>query len=346
MRMLNTEKLNAALDVYESEGCYGTLRITEGEGVIFERNLGYANAQTKEPFTKDSMFTLYSLSKPFCAIGLMKLYDRGLVDIDEHPGKYLEEARTFHKNLKIYQLLNHTSGIPDYMQTVEFKARHVGKGKNEWELLPILAEYEGFFAPGEDGRYTNVNFVIPAMIIERVTGMPYSEYMKAEVFEPLGMKCAVVDREGMFIEHRVQGHDRRDGGRLVPVGKTYFSMFGAGDICATVDDVYCLNLAIKNKLLLSERSWERILTPSPINDMGYGCMVYDWHGKRRIQHNGGSMGFRTMHFRLPEYDLDVILLTNSGFGEYRDLIAEAIHDSYFGESTEKAKKIEMDKGYI
>jgi hypothetical protein len=144
----------------------------------------------------------------------------------------------------------------------------------------------------------------------------------------------------------VQGHDKNVKGELCPIEKTYFSMFGAGDIMGTVDDVYCLATAIKNKLVLSEKSWKRVLTPSPINGYGYGCSIYDWHGKKRIQHNGGSAGFRTLHFLLPEYDLDVILLTNSGFGEYRDLIGEAVHTAYFGEIYDEVKKIEMDKGYI
>ena len=121
---MNTELLNSTLDKCEREGCYGVLRITKNDVIIFERSLGYANAKTKEAFTKDSMFTLYSLSKPFCAIGLMKLYDRGLVDIDAHPGKYLREAVGFHKNLKIYQLLNHTSGIPDFVQTDAFYEKY------------------------------------------------------------------------------------------------------------------------------------------------------------------------------------------------------------------------------
>ena len=343
---MNWKNLNSELDRYEGEGVGGMLRITERDEILFERSMGYANCETKEEFTKDSMFTLYSLSKPFCAIGMMKLYDRGLVDIDEHPGKYLKEAEGFHPDVKIYQLLNHTSGIPDYVQTESFCKKHRFSGKSELELLPILSEYEGFFAPGTAGRYTNVNFVIPALIIERVSGIPYAEYMKKEVFEPLGMKTAIIDSEGKAVQNRVQGHDVNANGELFPVNKTYFSMLGAGDAMGTVDDVYCLNRAIKNKSLLSENSWKRILTPSPLNDMGYGCTVYNWHGKHRIHHNGGSAGFRTLHIQLPEYDFDIILLTNSGFGDFRNLISEAVHDARFGVCSSEEKKIEMDKGYI
>ena len=80
--------------------------------------------------------------------------------------------------------------------------------------------------------------------------------------------------------------------------------------------------------------------------MGYGCAVYDFHGKKRIQHNGGSAGFRTLRFQIPEYDFDTIILSNSGFGNFRDVFAEAIHDSFFGKSFDGVKIIEMDKGYI
>ena len=127
-------------------------------------------------------------------------------------------------------------------------------------------------------------------------------------------------------------------------------MFGAGDIVGTLDDVYCLNKAIKHRLLLKDETWKEVLSPSPINNMGMGCTVSDWHGKQRITHNGGHLGFRTLHIQLPEDDFDLIFLSNSGFGDARWDISEMVYRAFYGdedtigEST--GETVEMDKGYI
>jgi len=121
---------------------------------------------------------------------------------------------------------------------------------------------------------------------------------------------------------------------------------GAADVVSTVEDVYCLNKAIKHKLLLSAESWDEILTPNPLNSMGLGCRVNEWYGKKRIVHNGGWNGFRTMHVQLPEDDFDIIVLSNSGWGNARRDIIEAVYSAYYGNSTLKSDVLEMDVGYI
>jgi CubicO group peptidase (beta-lactamase class C family) len=186
--------------------------------------------------------------------------------------------------------------------------------------------------------------VLCALIIENVSGIPYHEYMKKYVFEPLGVKTAVIDNELLNIENRVQGYGLKDG-EAVAVDKSHDWLLGAGDMVGTVDDVYALNGAVKNKLLLKEKTWREVLTPSPHNNMGMGCTVTNWHGKTRVNHNGGHAGFRTLHIHLLEDDFDVIFLSNSGYGCAREDLAEVIHDIFFGADNEEVHKIEMDKGY-
>ena len=169
--------------------------------------------------------------------------------------------------------------------------------------------------------------------------------MKKEVFAPLGMKSALVDNENLILENRVQGYALEKGVR-VPVNKSYNWLFGAGDVVGTVDDVYRLNVAYKRKLLLLEKTWQEIVTPSTISQMGLGNTVSKWHGKFRIQHNGGHNGFRTLHVQLPEDDFDVILLSNSGYGDARNVISEMIYQEFYGDNQPLGEVIEMDKGYI
>jgi hypothetical protein len=123
-------------------------------------------------------------------------------------------------------------------------------------------------------------------------------------------------------------------------------MLGAGDILGTVDDVYCLNTAYKNKLLLSDKTWEEIVLPCELNSMGLGNTIFTWHGKRRINHNGGHLGFRTLHVQLPEDDFDIILLSNSGYGDARNVIAEMVYTAFYGDDGSLGERVEMDKGYL
>jgi CubicO group peptidase (beta-lactamase class C family) len=277
---------------------------------------------------------------------LLKLKEKGLIDLDVHPKKYLKEAEGFNQSVTIRHLLHHVSGLPDFEQQIEFcKQFDHGYPEETLTQLALLSKLPSYFEPNTNGLYANINFIIPALIIEKVTGQKYADYMAKEVFAPLGMKTAVVDNPTLYIENRVQGYQLKDGVRM-PIEKSHDWLLGAGDIVGTVEDVYCLNLAYKNKRLLSEDTWKEIVTPSPINNMGLGNTILNWHGKLRINHNGGHYGFRTMHLQLPEDDFDVILMCNSGYGSPREDISEMIYQAFYGDNGALSDKLEMDKGYI
>lgn len=342
----NLEYLDERISAYcERNSIMGSLRITLQGEIIFEKNIGLANIEKNIPFSRDSVFTLYSLSKPFCVLGLLKLVDRGLVDLDLHPSVYIPEAKGFDERVTIRHALHHISGLPDFEQSVGFAEKYEhGPACLTREHLKILVTYPQYFAPGARGMYANINMILAALIIENVTGIPYAEYMKKEVFEPLCMKGATVVAGGEQISCQVQGYDLI-GGKLVPVDQSLDWLIGAGDIMATVDDVYKLNLAIKHRKLLSDRLWDELLTPAPQNQMGMGCTVNIWHDKLRITHNGGHIGFRTLHIQLPDDDFDVIFLSNCGFGNARGDILQIIHSIIY-ERDDVQQEIEMDKGYV
>ena len=207
------EKLDRFIaDYTEANGNTGMLRVTLKDEIVYERSIGLADKENNVPFSDDSMFTLYSMSKPLCTFGLMKLYDKGLVDIEAHPSKYLPEAEGFDSRVNLHQIMNHIAGIPDFDQTPEFRQTHSeGSTHMMREHLREIATYPQVCEPCTKGIYANVNFVIPALIIENVTGMKYADYMKNEVFAPLGMEKAVVDNETRIIEKRVRGYEKTEG---------------------------------------------------------------------------------------------------------------------------------------
>lgn len=344
---MTTEQLTKAIDQYcEKHQIFGSLRVTQRDRIVYRHTMGYAVLEDETPFSDDSMFTLYSLSKPFCAIGTLRLAERGLLDLDSHPSRYLPEAAGFDPRVTLRHMLHHVSGLPDFYLCNDFHEPYPIDDPAEMRAqVKRLSAIPSSFAPDTQSQYANINYYLPALIIENVTGLPYETYMKKEVFDPLGMTHAVVERQPMTIPHRVQGY-ALENGTPVPTDKSFEWMLGAGDIVATVDDVYCLNRAIKHRLLLREETWQQVLTPSPLNRMGLGCTIRAWHGKRRVTHNGGHTGFRTYHIHILEDDLDIILLSNSGYGNARDDLAEILYAHFYGDSTEAGERVEMDKGYI
>lgn len=341
-----TNKLDTFLtEYYEKFGNSGILRVTSKDVTLYERCMGFSDREHQRPFMKDSMFNLYSLSKPFLAIGLMKLKEKGLVDIDAHPGVYVPEAKGFDPRVTIRHMLHHVSGLPDFIQTADFPHKYsTGNPEQMREHLLELAAYPQQFAPGEQTMYANINMNISALIIENITSLPYCEYMQREVFDPLGMATAKLDSPDLHLPHRVIGYEETDG-QIHPIDPWLHWMHGAADMIATVDDVYCLNKAIKHRLLLRPETWEEILRPWPGHSFSMGCRINQWHGKTRIVHNGGAPGFRTLHLQLPEDDLDIIYLSNSGWGDARTDLSEAVFAAFYGEKG-SAEALQMDTGYI
>lgn len=343
---MNITVLDQKIRDYCRENCiHGVMRLTVKDQILYEANIGWADVEAKTPFTKDSMFTLYSMSKPFCAIALMTLVDQGKVQLDAHPGAYVPEAAELDGRINLNHLLHHTSGLVDYGQTPELKEKYApGYPRFAREHVKALSQYPLLFDPGTQALYANINFVLCALIIENVSGMSYADFMAKNIFAPLGMKTAVVDDETKFIPNRVPGYFLAKL-QLTPYPKCHDWMLGAGDIVGTVEDVYCLNKAVKHKLLLSDGAWESVLTPEPLNQMGKGCTITKWHGKHRITHNGGHHGFRTLHIYLPDDDFDLIFLSNAGGGRARLDLPEIVYEEYYGADQEDSDTFEMDKGY-
>lgn len=341
------EKIDRFLAEYSArEHFSGAVRVTVKDQIVYEAFPGAADFERGIPLDNNSVFTLYSITKAFCAIGFMKLVDKGVVDLDKHPGDYLPEAKGFDLRVTLRHILQHTSGLPDFRQDTDIPDRYPGVTSADHRVrLEELSQYPMHFVPGTDAKYSNINYAIPALIIEALDGRPFARYMKEEVFEPLGAHTAQIADKYTQVPNRVKGYDLKDGD-VVYVGHVDTWFYGAGDMIGRVDDVYTLNHAVKHRLLLTPESWEELLTPSPLNHKGFGCTLTQWHGKQRITHNGGSKGFRTLHIHLPEDDFDIVLLSNSGWGDARSHIPEAIYDAWYGADGVAQQKIEMDTGYI
>ncbi|NLZ56192.1 MAG: beta-lactamase family protein [Clostridiaceae bacterium] len=340
------DKLNQWLDKYCALFPFsGIVRLTQRDEVLFQRCIGKANIELDVPITPKSRFRFYSLTKPFCAIGALMLRDRSLLSLDAHPSRYLPQTTYMHPNMTIRSLLNHSSGLPDFGESAKFNTTlQFERPPDKERLLACVRDLPIHFSPGEGSHYCNFNFFLASLIIERLAAMPFERFIEEEVFAPLGMNGAAMDSAERLVPNRASGYEF-NGNTLVAAPYTAIEwMMGAGAGIGTVDDVYCLNMAIKHRLLLSDDSWTQALTPGHGN-YGLGCTVSRWHGRLRYTHNGGHYGFRTLHIQLPEEDLDIIALSNFGFGNFRAAFAEAVRAAIGDAKDAGGAQPRMDPGF-
>ncbi len=337
------KKLSAYLAEYEKTDKFsGLVQILKKGEVIFKEYVGYADREKGIPFSDDTKFRLYSMTKALTAISVMRLYEQGKVDLSAHPRKYIACAEKVDDRVTVEMLLHHISGLPEIASA---ESMTVERAVNLHEEVEKIAKEPLLFTPGEGTRYTNTNYILLSLIAEEFYKMPIHEYLEKVLFPEMGMHTACCDVDGHEIENLAMGYNMEDD-EVSPateyVNRALIS--GAGCSVGTIRDVEALHDVVKHRKILAPETWDVILTKCDINSFGMGCMVYEWNGKLVYQHNGGHVGFRLMHRYFPEEDFAIFILSNAGYGNARVDIPEKIYELWFG-SSDHADLPEMDKGF-
>lgn len=341
--MDRSEMLRAWLADYAKQTDYsGNLLLSHKGKTVFESSVGFANRQKGTPLRMEDKFRFYSLSKPFTAIAFMLLWEQGLVDLDAHPSKYLPYAKDLDKRITLRNLLQHTSGLPE-ITTAEFSEV---PGKPDFPAaVAALAKKPLDFPPGTGEMYRNTGFVIASLIVEKLSGTPLHAFLQEEVFKPFGMETACCELEDASIAELVTGYEKEND---VIVPGRYLNMtsfLGSAYVVGTVYDLQNFYRSVREKRLLKLETWDLIYTRSEVGQFGLGCIVFQWDGRLTYQNNGGHIGFRTIHRLLPEEDFDIVLLSNSTWGDVRTDIMNAVHKFYLDGTAADLFQPEMDKGF-
>lgn len=341
MNSLNNE-LNTWLDEYSKETDFsGIVEIISKGEVIFKKQMGYADRENKTEFTDDTRFKLYSMTKPLVAISVMKLYEEGKVDLNEHPGKYLDCAKCLDSRITVKMVMEHASGLREIAST---ETMSINRSVNLLEEVEKIAKKELMFEPGTSSFYCNTNYIILSLIVRKFRGVPIHKYLENVIFEEMGMKTACCDVGEKEVENMAVGYEKEND-TVVRAGYINMALIsGAGCAVGTIKDAECYYHTVRNKKILKPETWDLIFTKSDVSQFGLGCMVLNWNGKLAYQHNGGAMDFRSMHRFLPNEDFAIVLLSNAGYGNARFDVADKIHELYFGEGT-SSNLPEMDKGF-
>ncbi len=306
----------------------GVVVIRDGK-VIVRRAYGMADLERRVPAAPETDYRLASVSKQFTAMAVMLLAKDGKLRYDEPVRDFLPELPAATRGVTVRHLLNHTSGLWDYEDLVaESRTTQLG----DRDVLSLVASKDSlYFQAGSEYRYSNSGYVLLGMIVARASGMTLPEFLRARIFEPLGMYASVAHVEGSdTVPRRAYGYSPR-GGAFVQTDQSVTSAtLGDGGIYTNIDDMTRWDQALYTTQLVDAAALQLATTPPELpggaaTQYGFGWFVDRYRGEQRWRHTGETSGFRNAIQRFPGRRLTVVVLTNRSTGEPA-AIAERIAD--------------------
>ncbi len=258
----------------------------------------------------------------------MLLVEQGKLSLGDEIGKYFPDYPEHSRHVTIEHLLTHTSGIRNYTELPNFGAV-LTKDVSVHDAVAFFKDFSPQFQPGSRFSYSNSNYFLLGAIIEKVSGMRYADFMRLQIFQPLGMRSTEIESAASLVATAV-GYTQ---GRKTITGVPYYSMcwpFSAGALRTSVDDLVLWDNAIRAGLLLRRESWDRMatdytLTGGKHTGYGYGWFIRRLVGSNALQHGGDIGGFSADTWRFPKEEIYVAVLSNSDSHEPApDAIAEKI----------------------
>lgn len=308
----------------------GNIMVVKNHKVIYERSNGFANFQTRTPLTLESVFELASVSKQFTAIAILMLYERNLIDIDDPVSTYIPELP--YQNVTIRHLLNHTSGLPNYMWVLENNWESVRLPSNE-EMIQVLVSHSPnvFFQPGRRYSYSNTGYALLASVVERVTGKSYSQFMRQHIFEPLGMSNTFTSVEVLdsifVVPNLAYGHRPAWRGFLPTSPSVNDRVLGDKGIHSNLEDLYKWDQALYTEKLVRKSTLRQAYKPLTLSNRrnfpyGFGFRIGDKNGERFVFHHGLWEGFRTSFMRYIEQGNAIVILNNTNQRHNSQIISQ------------------------
>ena len=336
-------RIDALVQKYVEFGYFnGSILVARGAQIIIEKGYGMADFEWSIPNAPDTCFRLGSLTKQFTSLLIMQLVDDGMLSLEDRLADRLPYYRSeTGSKVTIHQLLNHTSGIPDYANNPNLRDRS-RLPLSPRELVTTYCSGDLEFEPGSRFAYTNSGYVILGAVIEEITGKAYEQVLRERIFNPVGMKSTGYDTSGSLVNHRAAGYENRlDGMRnadFVDMSLPY----SAGALYSTVDDLYLWDQALYGTKLLSGAGMNKMFAPGPGS---YACGWFvrkaplgpDRAERTVFQHTGNINGFSSLIARIPEDHVVVVLLNNTG-GVPLTLIAQGIGDIVYEREPQPPKR--------
>jgi CubicO group peptidase (beta-lactamase class C family) len=332
--------------------------VKTGPKIIFEKGYGVREFGKPAEIAPDTNFRLASVTKQFTAMAIMLLVHDGKLRYEDRLTDVWPDFPAYGKTITVRELLTHTSGLADYENLMESDEKahrprwSAERQIQDAEVLDLLkAQTSGVFPPGTNWEYSNSGYVVLGLIVAKVSGVSYGEFLKQRIFVPLGMKTTVVYVKGKNeVANRAFGHTKEGDTFKVADQSSTSATLGDGGLYSNVEDLAKWDDGLAKFALLSEKEMALAWVPAKMADgsgyfwpanandnkkappvavqYGFGWFLDPYKGRVREYHNGESIGFRSTIQRYKDNDLTIIILSNRADVAPRDL-AEQIADVMF-----------------
>ena len=321
-----------AAGVMEQRGVpSASLAVVQGGKLVYTRAYGRAHIDPDKAATPEMRYSIGSISKQFTAAAILILQEEGKLKLDDPVGKYVS-GLTRGNDVTIREILSHTSGYQDYWPE-DYLIKPMEQPTTAQEILDRWAKKPLDFDPGTQWQYSNTNYVIAGLIVEKVSGQKLMDFLEEKVFHPLGMRSVWDSDEASLTQADATAYIRYALGPLRPAPKEGRGwLFAAGELAMTAHDLALWDESLIAQRLLQPESSREMFTEVKLKDgkgthYGLGVFVRDLDGHRDISHDGEVMGFVADNEVLVDDGVAVAVLTNhmaGGAGPIAQLSASTV----------------------
>ena len=302
--------------------------VIKDEKIVFERGYGIADLHSRRKIDGRTNFRLASCTKQFTAMAVMLLVHDGKLRYEDRLTHIFPDFPAYGKSITIRNLLNHTSGLLDYEDLMAKPAPGIAPDEipqiKDAGVLELLKQQKTTkFPPGTHWDYSNSGYAVLAMVVEKVSGQPFGDFLHARIFAPLDMTHTVAYEKGKnSVANRAYGHTHEKEAWREQDQSPTSAVLGDGGVYSSLDDLAKWDRALTHHVLLSEAEMKPAITPVKVTDgsvqepdstpaaYGFGWFLNPYRDHPRMWHYGETVGFRTTIQRFVEDKLTVILLCN------------------------------------
>ncbi|MFZ0770426.1 MAG: serine hydrolase domain-containing protein [Candidatus Sulfotelmatobacter sp.] len=316
------------------------LLVSRGGKIVRAEGFGLANVELQVPVKPETVFQSGSVGKQFTATAVMMLVEEGKIALDDPLTKYFADAPATWKQVTVRELLSHTAGFGDYPEKFDFR-----KDWTEAELLKLAEGIPLAYPPGTKWEYSNLGFLTLGILIHRVTGEFYGDFLQQRIFQPLGMRTTRIISEADIVPNRAAGYrlvkgELKNQEWVAPMVNTTAD----GSLYFSILDLAKWDAALYTGKLLKGSSLDQMWTPAKLKNgqpnkdgYGFGWVIGERHGHRVISHDGAWQGFKTAIARYVDDQLTVVVLANLAEAKPGE-IAGHVADIYITEAKKEAGK--------
>ncbi|RDC57215.1 class A beta-lactamase-related serine hydrolase [Pedobacter chinensis] len=309
----NAQDLKADLDTlvngfYNRQQFSGSILVARKGTVLLHKAVGYRNVEQKLWNDTNTVHQIASITKTFTAQLVLKLHEKGKLNINDPLNRYFPDYPNGEK-IRLTHLLSHTSGIFDYTKDTLFMNHEIRHPSTRGQLLALFRNKPLLFEPGSKYSYCSSGYVLLGLIIEKVTGLSYDRAIRKHITRPLRMHATGFDFKNSRNPKKATGYVDfpKEGSQAAPIVDATAS-FSAGSMFSTTPDLYRYCRALNQYQLVKQSLQQQAQTP--VFRFGYGWVIDQIGGKKRIFHDGGIDGATCIVNRIPDDEICIIILNN------------------------------------